>query len=321
MKRFFQIFVPAGILIAAAFGFFFFSSSRPVVKVRIEKGSSVRKIASNLKSSGAIPSEIIFLLMAKFSGQSKNFKHGVYLFPNGNYAAILRQLQQGGNAKIKITLPEGWNAFQIAQKLQGEGVIANAETFLEQVAAQKLEGKLFPETYFFETEMREEVVLQILCAEFEKQFSLELQEKSKARRMTPAQVLTLASIVEREAQDVQEKPRIASVYLNRFKMRKGLEADPTVQYALSQGREWKKNLTYQDLKTESPYNTYRYAGLPPGPICNPGLGSILAVLNPEETKFLYFFADGSGKHIFSTTYDEHLRLQSVLRAQKKRVKG
>jgi len=171
-----------------------------------------------------------------------------------------------------------------------------------------LEGKLFPSTYLFADNTPAQKVIDEMLREYKKNIGPLL--KKYRTDLTERQVLTLASIVEREAVVHDERPKIAAVYLNRFRMGKRLEADPTVQYALGfalkENRYWKKGLTYKDLKINSPYNTYRNAGLPPGPICNPGAKSVEAVLNPQPNfNALYFVADNTGRHAFSHTFHEH----------------
>ena len=176
-----------------------------------------------------------------------------------------------------------------------------------------LEGFLFPDTYQFPKDSEATRVVSIMLQNWDRRVSADLREKAAARGLTLYEVVTLASIVEREAVVDGERPTIAGVYLNRLAREMRLEADPTVQYALGRdattGRWWTPLTIDQVQNTDSPYNTYRVGGLPPGPICNPGLASIRAVANPEQTDYLYFVANkraGDGSHIFALTFDEHL---------------
>jgi len=176
-----------------------------------------------------------------------------------------------------------------------------------------LEGYLFPDTYQFPKESEPTRVVEIMLQNWDRRVSADLREKAAARGMTLYEVVTLASIVEREAVVDEERATIAGVYMNRLARDMRLEADPTVQYALGQdaatGRWWTPLTTDQVQNTDSPYNTYRVEGLPPGPICNPGLAAIQAVVNPEPTDYIYFVANkraGDGSHVFALTFDEHV---------------
>jgi UPF0755 protein len=209
----------------------------------------------------------------------------------------------------KVVFLEGWRSEEMADELASHGV-TNAQEFLNIVREKKLEGKLYPSTYLFEPNTSAKKVVQKMVDQYQKNIAPLFKEYKTD--LTEEQVLTVASIVEREALVSDERPKIAAVYLNRFHIGKKLEADPTVQYSLGfslkENRYWKKGLTYADLKTDSPYNTYRYPGLPPGPICNPGIDSVKGVLNPEpDFEALYFVADTGGRHVFSKTFNEHRR--------------
>ena len=209
----------------------------------------------------------------------------------------------------RLTVLEGWRSEEIAEAL-AEKNITDAKEFLSIVRERGLEGKLYPSTYLFSENTPAQKVVAEMTGQYEQRI-LPLFSKYPSK-LSEKEILTLASIVEREAIHHDERPKIAAVYLNRLKIGKRLEADPTVQYALGfntrENRYWKKGLTYKDLKVKSPYNTYRNAGLPPGPICNPSYESILGVLNPEPNfDNLYFVADNTGRHVFSPTFDQHKR--------------
>ena len=285
---------------------FFLTTFNPVpTLVKIPKGSNANQIVGILRQQNIIQFPTVFLWMGKLAGKTRKFKSGTYQIQTTTYWRLLNQIEQGQTYKIKITFPEGWTSYQIAERLYENKIIQNSEEFIIQARAQKLEGKLFPETYYFEVYSSVQEILNLMLAQFQNQYSAAFHAGSKEWGGSELQVLTLASIIEREAQDGSERKVISSVYHNRLKRKQGLEADPTVQFAISDGKFWKERLTYQDLKFDSPYNTYRYRGLPPGPICNPGLKSIEAALYPEPTEYYYFVADGTGKHSFSKTFQEH----------------
>ncbi|MCX5783560.1 MAG: endolytic transglycosylase MltG, partial [Elusimicrobia bacterium] len=170
-----------------------------------------------------------------------------------------------------------------------------------------LEGYLFPSTYLFEANTAAKQVIETMTKEFDANIR-PLFQNGFPQGFDEKAVLTMASIIEREAVFSSERPIIAAVYYNRLKKKMALAADPTVQYALG---HWKKNVTLNDLKIDSPYNTYLHRGLPPGPICSPGIESVKAALNPPKLDVLFFVADGNGRHIFNNNYDEHLKAKSM----------
>jgi UPF0755 protein len=179
-------------------------------------------------------------------------------------------------------------------------------------ATRSLEGFLSPNTYRFMPDATAQDVIAAMLADFTTRFDQSYRDRARELGLTPYEVVIIASIVEREAVVAEERPTIAAVFLNRVRLGMRLEADPTVQYAIgyqeAEGRWWKTPLLLSDLRdTDSPYNTYMYAGLPPGPICSPGFAAIEAVLWPEDVDYLYFVARGDGSHAFSRTFDEHLR--------------
>jgi UPF0755 protein len=224
-----------------------------------------------------------------------------------------------------VTVPEGWRLEQMAEALGGKGLFDREEflaachrasfdyTFLaDRPIGATLEGYLFPDTYFVSPKTNAESFLGRMLQTFDERFTAIMREKAAARGMNIHQVITLASIVEREARLPEERPLIAGIYLNRWNLGMTLDADPTVQYALANESAspatygyWKE-LSPEDLAVDSPYNTYRYIGLPPGPICSPGLDSIQAVLNSELTDYLYFVAQEDGSHAFAATLEEHI---------------
>ncbi|OGR82842.1 MAG: hypothetical protein A2901_03945 [Elusimicrobia bacterium RIFCSPLOWO2_01_FULL_54_10] len=299
-----------GVIAALGMGAYWLSTGGgEEVLVRVEKGESARAVARKLEEQGVIPSSFWFLALSRLSGASRSIHYGPYLFNKGRTWQTVRKLSRGETFRLKISIPEGWAAFQIGQRLQQEGIIPDAEAFAKLADNRKLEGRLFPSTYFFEPGSDTETVLNAFVEHF--------------RRMVPAEMgvstktLTLASIIEREAVADDERTIISSVYHNRLRAKRPLEADPTVQYAIGKGRFWKERIFYKDLNVKSPYNTYRNRGLPPGPICNPGLKSIEAALNPAQTPYFYFVADGTGRHQFFKDHKSHLEWQRQNRRRKK----
>ncbi|MBQ4494044.1 MAG: endolytic transglycosylase MltG [Elusimicrobiaceae bacterium] len=281
------------------------------VRIEIPQGANAKQIALILKENQIITSPLWFKICTKISGASKFLRSGTFLL-NKNMSSeevIWRLTNDPGVELVKIVIPEGWRIEEIARELKKRGIINKEQLFIDLAKNQELEGKLFPSTYLFGKNTPVELVIRTMQEEYDKNILPII--KAIRTEFTENQILTLASIVEREATYNDERPKIAAVYINRYKIGKRLEADPTVQYALGyipeERRFWKSRLLYRDLKLDNPYNTYRYNGLPPGPIANPGLNSIKAVLNPEANfPALYFVADNTGRHIFSETYHQHI---------------
>lgn len=295
-----------------------FLSKGKLVVVTIEPGASGSFVARTLKEKGIIKSQFFFKLILRLTSSARDLKAGRFdLRENTSSFEVINCIKSGKCTHYeKITVLEGWRSEEIAEAL-AERNITDPHAFLDIVRQKDLEGYLFPSTYLFAENTPAQKVVDEMLQQYRNHISpLFKQYKTD---LTEKQVLTVASIVEREAIVHDERPKIAAVYLNRFRIGKRLEADPTVQYALGfnlrENRYWKKGLTYSDLKTKSPYNTYRNAGLPPGPICNPSKESVLGVLNPQAGfEALYFVADHGGRHVFSRTFDEH-------RAHIRRIRG
>ena len=274
------------------------------VKVSIPEGSGAGQVASLLKREGVILSSTWFRLLVKITGTGRKIMPGEYSLRSHMSAeeALWRLTHSTYVSSIRVVIPEGWRMEQIAERLEANGV-CKAAPFLELARAQKAEGYLFPSTYQFKKNTPPQEVINLLKSEFERQIR-PLFSKGFPPGMDERKTLIIASIVEREAVDDSERPLIAAVYTNRYRRGMPLEADPTTQYALGY---WKKGLTYKDLKIKSPYNTYVVGGLPPGPICNPGYSSIAAAMSPANLDALYFVADRKGKHIFNSSFKEHLK--------------
>ncbi|MCD6519023.1 MAG: endolytic transglycosylase MltG, partial [Anaerolineae bacterium] len=297
----------------------------------IEQGETVSTVAYHLKRMGLITDPELFRRVVQYWGADKDIQAGVYtLSPSMTMEEIMRQLQHGGMPTTTVTIPEGWRAEQIAALLEEVG-ITSREEFIQAVRRGRtdydflrdrppgsppgLEGFLFPDTYQFPQKANAEQIIDIMLQNWDRRVPPALRKKAAERKMTLYEVVTLASIVEREAVLDEERPLIASVYLNRLKKGMYLQADPTVQYAKGYdsktGRWWAPMKQEEAITVVSPYNTFLHPGLPPGPICNPGLASIKAVLEPAQTEYLFFYHKGDGSHAFAVTYEEHLRNQEL----------
>jgi len=304
----------------------------------VEPGATGRSIAAALQARGLITDARLFEAYVRASGLSDRLQAGAYtLSPHMTPVQIAEALLHARPATVQITVPEGWRLEQIAAGLTAAGVMdgaayrrlaetgdlrglataANRYAFLqERPAGATLEGYLFPDTYeLFADRATPEALLQRQLDIFNERVVPLYRQMTAglARPMTLREVLTLASIVERETAVDDERPMIAGVYLNRLARGIRLEADPTVQYAMGfqpQTGQWWKSPVYLEeySKVLSPYNTYLHDGLPPGPIANPGLKSISAVLQPAQHEYLFLMAaaDGSGRHVFARTFAEHL---------------
>jgi UPF0755 protein len=293
--------------------------------VTISRGASFHTVADSLASAGVINNKWSFQLAGRLLGYTKIIKTGKYLFTSGqSNLAILKDIRTGTSRMIiPVTIPEGWRFEQIAHRYQRDLGI-DEEKFIalckdeklireHNISSNSLEGFLMPETYSFYWQTDEKEIIERMLEGFSRFFKDSLINQQNKSGYTQLQIITLASIVESESNLDTERPTIAGVYLNRLKNNKRLEADPTVQYALGEGRR----LNYQDLNVDSPYNTYRHAGLPPGPINNPGKSSILAVLYPQQHNYLYFVATGVGGHRFAKNYSEHQNnIQKYKRARR-----
>ncbi len=300
--------------------------------IRVEPGASLSDIAALLKTHDCLRSVLAFKLHAIVTGQASELKSGTYEVSSAMSAPqLIRMVAQGQQATATVTIPEGFTLAQIAQRLAEAG-LADAQQFRAAATAQTVEdilqvklpeevhsaeGYLFPETYRFTLGTAPEKIIAEMIGEFEKRFITQLWEPlpPEQRWGNLHEIVTLASLVEEEAQIESERALIAGVLKNRLQRGMRLECDATVQYALGKHRT---RLTYSDLRIDSPYNTYRYAGLPPGPISNPGLDCLRAALKPAHTEYLFYVARGDGSHIFSRTYQEHLAAIRQVREQSER---
>ena len=276
--------------------------------VNIPSGTNAKEIVVVLEENEIIrKNNYTFRILTKLLKLEDQLKHGEYnLSPSMNMLKILDKLVKGEVITYKITIPEGYTCTQIAELLDKKEV-AEEEAFLKLVkdSEKTPEGYLFPETYEVPKKYGPENMVKTMLSNFN-QIALvnKFTDKAEEIGFSLDEIIILASIIEKEAKFSEEKSKVSSVFYNRLEIGMKLQSCATIQYILETPKEI---LDENDLKIDSPYNTYLYRGLPPGPICNPGLDSIIAALEPEEEDYLYFVLGENGKHIFSKTYQEHLR--------------
>lgn len=281
--------------------------------VYIKPKSGVQEIAYTLWEAGVIRSRWAFLGMAYLQGAPTRLKAGEYEFTHGmSLREILQKLEAGRVVTHQITIPEGFTALDIARLLAGEKLV-DVDRFMALVMdtrfaedlgvpANTLEGYLFPDTYRLTRGMGEEEMLQIMVTRFRQAVPKDLDAQAQRVGLDAHSVVTLASLIEKEAKLDSERPLVAAVFYNRLRRNMPLQSDPTAVYGVPGPR---RRITTLDLKRKTPYNTYLKAGLPPGPISNPGLASIQAVLDPARVNYLYFVAKNDGSHFFSRTLAQH----------------
>lgn len=324
------------IVVLAGGGLYVWQSMKPVaskdepVVFTIEPGTGTSGIADLLEDKGLIRNALLFKAYLKMNDQGANFQAGTYAFqPGMNYDEMITALNSGDVQKeemLRFTIPEGYTLKQIAQKLEDEGV-TDGKIFMQLVQDKELfndiplvasipdnenyryalEGYLFPETYEMKKDSTAEDIIRRMLTEMQDRLNgiPELDAELKELNLNLHQVLTAASLIEREVVVDNERPLVAGVIYNRLEQNMRLEMDATVQYLLDKQKE---RLLYKDLEVESPYNTYRNEGLPPGPIASPSLSAIEAALAPKPSDYLFYVTkkDGSSEHLFAETYEEHL---------------
>lgn len=286
-------------------------SQRQVLEIR--QGSSFTEVARVLYERQLIKSDWAFMWMGRLLGADRNIIPGEYEFHGGmGPADILNKITKGDVIQYVVTIPEGYSIEQIAGILQENGLVEEQAfitltkdaQFLASLDfhAENLEGYLFPDTYHLTRVMTPEAIIQTMVSRFKKSWTAKLSKRAGELGMSVHEIMTLASVIEKETGLAQERGLISGVFHNRLRKRIPLQSDPTVIYALAQ---FDGNLRKKDLSVDSPYNTYRFRGLPPGPIANPGEASIRAALFPVPTNYLYFVSRNDGSHEFSATLDEH----------------
>jgi UPF0755 protein len=337
LKNIVKIFI---ILILFSFiitGYFFYEKifqapngnfNKEPIEVKIKSGFSLRIIADTLESKGLIKKKEDFVLANKLFRNVNRLKAGRYNIPGGlSVYEIMNIIVNGRTSNIKVVIQEGLISTQIVSILSKKVEIDSA-TFIKllsdtsinkqfDIRSKSLEGYLFPNTYFFYWGITEKKIINILLKEFNRNFSDSLKTIAKDKGWTIEQIITLASIIEGEALIDSERAVISSVYHNRLQKGMLLQADPTIQYIIPDGP---RRLLNKDLAIDSPFNTYIYPGLPPGPVNNPGKNSIVAAITPAKTDYLYFVAKGDGSHIFSKTLSEHLRAKNKFDAYRRKIK-
>ena len=293
----------------------------PPTRVTIPNGASMKVAADSLSRADVIGSPKLFRLYAKLRGSDRGIKAGTYELRKGaSWGTVLEALNSGKGVVLTVTIPEGYTLRQtevlMASKLGvpvdsvRAAVRDTAQLARLDVPTKDLEGYLFPDTYHFSPGTTARAAVQTMVRRFEQRWKMEWGARLDTLAMSRHSLLTLASIVEREARLPQERPVIAAVYWNRLRKGMRLEADPTVQYALP---EYQSRLLYRHLNVKSPYNTYRNPGLPPGPIGAPGASSIEASLYPANVPFLYFVAYPDGHHEFRVRLSEHQAAARIAR--------
>lgn len=306
------------------------SASNKTVSITIAPGDSAMTIANALEQAGLIRNAKLFYYYARVTGQTTDFRAGKYTFSMTTNRSDLLQVLTGNKKPslfgTRVTIPEGYTAKQIATRLEAKGV-ANASEFLAALKQSSsfngeaikllqtntnqlipLEGYLFPETYSIPKNSTEQEIAQMMVDQLDVQLAQlpnGWEAQLKKLNVSFHQMMTIASLIEREVVVPEERAIVASVIYNRLRIGQALQIDATVQYLLSKQKE---RLLYADLKVESPYNTYKQKGLPPGPIASPSLAAIKAALYPDTTNYFYYVTkkDGTSAHLFATTYKEHL---------------
>lgn len=286
----------------------------------VESGMSASRVAEKLEREGLIRSARFFRVLARFRGFDRQIHAGTHWVDGRKTTSgILTQLLSGGIRIVRITIPEGLVIGDIAELL-AKKLPFEPEEFVEACqdsvlvatfaypGAKTMEGYLFPDTYFLDMNADVRETIGIMSRRFHNVFADSLVHRADSLRMSVHEVVTLASIIEKEAQVRSEQPIISQVFHKRLKIGYRLGADPTVKYAMGQAN---RRLSLRDIEIDSPYNTYKYRGLPPGPICSPGRGALHAALYPADTNYLYFVANWDGTHTFTKTLRDHNRAKTL----------
>jgi UPF0755 protein len=288
------------------------------VFVDIPSGAGSRTIGERLIAAGVIRDDLTYRVALWRSGQARRLKAGEYRFEGEmTPLAVLDKIARGDVVLINLTFREGLTIDEMSRVFEAGGfgpaasfVTAARDASLVQAfdpQARDLEGYLFPDTYSFPRGSDAARVVRAMVDRFEQVATPELRKSAASRGLSVRQLVTLASLVEKETAKAEERPLVAAVYANRLRIGMGLQCDPTVIYALQRAGRYTGNLRRDDLQFDSPYNTYRYPGLPPGPIAAPGQGSLEAAANPADVEFVYFVSRNDGSHEFARTLDEHNR--------------
>jgi len=288
------------------------------VFVELSPGTREMDIARRLANAGVVPDPWTFRLAARLAGADRRLRAGEYRFAQAATPfEIVSRLARGDVFTRPVTFPEGLTIHEMAPIFERGGLGAAAD--FEQAAADgalaaafdpdadTLEGYLFPSTYAMPRRAGAAETVRVMLTQFEHVFDARIRASAVDQRMSVRQAVTLASMVEKETARPAERPIVAAVYRNRLGLGMALQCDPTVVYALMRAGRWNGNITKADLQIDSPYNTYRYPGLPPGPIASPGRASLDAAVHPADVPYLYFVSRNDGTHAFATTLEEHNR--------------
>jgi len=298
--------------------------------VNIPAGSGFQEISRILEENGIVRDRRSFYLLGRLQEAIPGVKAGEYEFHTRmTPGAVLAKLIRGEVIKYPITIPEGFNVFQIAEVLE-QAKVCGKKFFLEKardgvfisslgLEGESLEGYLFPDTYNFPKGFGEEQVIHQMISRFKTVYA-SLATRAEHLGLNRKEVVILASMIEKEAKDDQERRLISAVFHNRLHRGMALQSDPTAVYGVKRGKAARERITKQDLQRRTPYNTYHVSGLPKGPIANPGLKSLQAVLYPADANYLYFVSKNDGTHYFSRTLEEHNRAVNKYQRRSKKEK-
>jgi UPF0755 protein len=343
VKRALLVLTILAVLLAAAAGAWLYRGINVSYKgyadaetfVEIAPGTSTPSMARALADAGVVPNAEVFRAAVWMRGAGRRLQAGEYRFDRAmTPVEVVDRIARGDVFLRQVTFREGLTIRQMADIFEEQGLGPKAAFITAaskgdpvhdvDAGASDLEGYLFPDTYALPRRTTAEQLAARMTARFDKALTPEIRAQAAARGLTVRQLVTLASIVEKETAKPEERPLVAAVYANRLKIGMGLQCDPTVIYALERAGRYTGNLTRADLQFDSPYNTYRYAGLPPGPIAAPGQASLQAAAQPADVPYLYFVSRNDGSHAFAATLDEHnqnVHRWQVLYFREKRTKA
>lgn len=312
------------VIVAGAAGWWLYSKAvepyrgyaESEVFVDIPSGSGPSGIGQRLIAAGVVRDDLTYRTALMVSGRARALKAGEYRFDRPMHALdVIDKIARGDVYKRLLTFREGLTIVEMSQVFE-EKKFGSAEEFRKAAlnasliadldpAAPDLEGYLFPETYSLPRDTPASVVVEQMVAGFKRALTDDMRAAAKQDGLSIRELVTLASLVEKETGAADERPLVAAVYRNRMKLRMGMQADPTVIYALQKAGKYNGNLSRESLQFDSPYNTYKYAGLPPGPIAAPGKASLAAAAKPAEVDYIYFVSKNDGTHVFASTLAEH----------------
>jgi UPF0755 protein len=323
MKRVFILGIVVGVVVGVA-GWWLYSRvvepyrgyAQAETFVEIPSGTGPGAIGQRLIAAGVVRDDLTFRTALFISGRARALKAGEYRFDAPMHALdVIDKIARGDVYKRLLTFREGLTILEMSQVFEEKGfgtaeefrkAAANARLIADlDPAAPDLEGYLFPETYSLPRDTPASVVIEQMVGGFKKTLTDDMRESAKQSGLTVRELVTLASLVEKETGTADERPLVAAVYRNRMKINMGMQADPTVIYALQKAGKYTGNLSRDSLQFDSPYNTYKYAGLPPGPIAAPGKASLQAAAKPADVDYLYFVSKNDGTHVFASTLEEH----------------